>query len=77
MNEIVGLALGLGIGATCRWFDIPAPAPPRIAGALLVVAMTLGFLSTDAFLTRETPESASVIAGCDQGQGSNSRKQAC
>jgi len=50
MSEIIGLALGFLIGAACRWFDIPAPAPPRIVGALLVVAMTAGFLITDRFL---------------------------
>ena len=47
MNELIGLGLGLVIGAACRWFDIPAPAPPRIAGAMLVVAMTLGYLATE------------------------------
>ena len=50
MNETIGLLLGLGIGAACRWFDIPVPAPPRITGALLVVAMTVGFLGTDYIL---------------------------
>lgn len=50
MNEVIGLLLGLAIGAGCRWFDIPAPAPPRIVGALLVVAMTLGFIATDAMI---------------------------
>lgn len=44
MNETMGLLLGLRIGAACRWFDIPAPAPPRITGTLLVVAMTPGFV---------------------------------
>ena len=52
MNEIVGLVLGLGIGGACRWFDIPVPAPPRIVGALLVVAMTLGYMAADFALTR-------------------------
>ena len=52
MNETIGLLLGLGIGAACRWFDIPVPAPPRITGALLVVAMTVGFLGTDYILQR-------------------------
>jgi XapX domain-containing protein len=45
VNEVVGLLLGCVIGAACRWFDIPVPAPPRIAGALLVVVMTLGFMA--------------------------------
>jgi XapX domain-containing protein len=47
MSAVFGVALGLVIGAGCRWFDLPLPAPPRIVGALLVVTMTLGFLATD------------------------------
>lgn len=43
-NLVIALALGLGIGAGCRWLDLPLPAPPKIVGALLVVAMTLGFI---------------------------------
>lgn len=44
MSELtIGVLLGLTIGAICRWLDIPVPAPPKIEGALLVVAMTLGF----------------------------------
>ena len=50
MNAALGLLLGFAIGAACRWFDIPSPAPPRVVGALLVVAMTLGFLATDWML---------------------------
>jgi XapX domain-containing protein len=42
---LVGLMLALALGAGCRLLDIPVPAPPRIEGALLVVAMTLGFLA--------------------------------
>jgi XapX domain-containing protein len=42
----IGLIMAFAIGAFCRWFDVPSPAPPRIAGALLVVAMTTGFLFT-------------------------------
>jgi XapX domain-containing protein len=44
---LLALALGLGIGLGCRWFDLPLPAPPRLVGALLVVAMTLGFMGMD------------------------------
>ncbi|MFK7887488.1 MAG: DUF1427 family protein [Gammaproteobacteria bacterium] len=45
MTMLIGVVLGLAIGFSCRWFDIPSPAPPKIGGALLVVSMTLGFLS--------------------------------
>ena len=40
---IIGLVLGLVIGAGCRFFDIPSPAPPRLIGACLLLAMTVGF----------------------------------
>jgi XapX domain-containing protein len=45
VNDLM-LALGLGlfIGVACRWFDLPLPAPPKLVGALLVLAMTLGFI---------------------------------
>lgn len=41
---IVGLTVGFLIGAGCRYFDIPSPAPPRLIGAFMLVAMTLGFV---------------------------------
>jgi XapX domain-containing protein len=48
--EIVGLLLGLIIGAGCRVLGIPSPAPPKLTGALLVVAMTVGFIAADRVL---------------------------
>ncbi|AXA93980.1 DUF1427 family protein [Massilia sp. YMA4] len=42
---LVGAALGLAIGAVCRACDIPSPAPPTPIGALLVVAMTSGYVA--------------------------------
>ncbi|HYB08329.1 MAG TPA: DUF1427 family protein [Alphaproteobacteria bacterium] len=47
---IIGLALGLVVGAGCRFFDIPSPAPPRFIGACLLLAMTLGFVVADQVL---------------------------
>jgi XapX domain-containing protein len=47
MIEAGGLIFAFIIGLACRRLDIPAPAPPRIEGALLVVAMTAGFILTD------------------------------
>jgi XapX domain-containing protein len=41
---LLGVLMGLAIGAGCRIIDIPLPAPPTIRGALLVVAMTTGYL---------------------------------
>lgn len=49
-TALIGLLLALGIGIACRLLDIPVPAPPRLQGALLVVAMTVGFLVADRIL---------------------------
>lgn len=47
---LISLTLGLAIGLGCRWFDLPLPAPPKLVGALLVLAMTLGFVGADHLL---------------------------
>lgn len=52
---VIGIALGLAIGFCCRWFDIPLPSPPNLVGALLVVAMTLGFVTADVVLSAKNP----------------------
>lgn len=52
MKIIIGLFLGLIIGAGCRWLDIPVPSPPKLVGALLVVAMTLGYMGADMLIVR-------------------------
>jgi XapX domain-containing protein len=53
MNDLlISITLGLSIGAGCRWFDLPLPAPPKLVGALLVVAMTVGFVGADHLLQR-------------------------
>ena len=46
----IGLVLGLVVGAGCRFFDIPSPAPPRLIGACLLLAMTVGFIVADHVL---------------------------
>jgi XapX domain-containing protein len=50
MGIAIGALLGLAIGGLCRWLDIPSPAPPTPIGALLVVAMTLGYLAAGTLL---------------------------
>jgi XapX domain-containing protein len=42
---VAGIGLGLVVGAFCRLLDIPSPAPPRIVGAVILIAMTLGFIA--------------------------------
>jgi XapX domain-containing protein len=42
---LAGIALGLMVGALSRALDIPCPAPPRITGAVILIAMTLGYIT--------------------------------
>src|SRR6266700_2322638 len=49
----IGLVLSFVIGAGCRYFDIPAASPPVIPGALIVLAMTLGYSSMDRIVSRK------------------------
>jgi XapX domain-containing protein len=49
-TAIIGLLLGFAIGAGCRFFDIPSPAPPRLIGACLLLAMSMGFVTADRLL---------------------------
>jgi XapX domain-containing protein len=42
--SVAGIVAALLIGVGCRLLGIPSPAPPKLQGALLVVAMTLGYL---------------------------------
>lgn len=51
MKMAIGLVLAAAIGAACRFFDLPVPAPPKLLGALLVASMTMGYMSADKFLT--------------------------
>ncbi len=51
--------IAFGVGFGCRWFSVPTPAPTMLSGALLVVAMTLGAMTADRFLSpRDTAPKA-------------------
>jgi XapX domain-containing protein len=47
MKAAIGLVLAFALGFACRTFQIPSPAPPMVLGALLVVAMTVGYIAVD------------------------------
>lgn len=51
---LLGILLAFVIGAVTRMAGIPVPAPPAIMGALLVVAMTLGFNVMNYYMVRQT-----------------------
>ena len=52
IKSLLGLAIAFAIGFACRAFGIPSPAPPVLVGALLVVAMTTGYLLVDRLMAR-------------------------
>ena len=52
---LIGFVLSFLIGALCRYFDIPAASPAVIPGALIVLAMTLGYSSMDRVVSRRQP----------------------
>lgn len=54
LKTVIALLLGLSIGVFCRWFDVPVPSPPKLIGALLVVAMTVGYITTDKLLAAKS-----------------------
>ncbi len=53
MKLLIGVVVSFVVGGGCRYFDIPVPSPPVIPGALLVLAMTIGYSSTNALLNRK------------------------
>lgn len=59
----IGIVLGLGIGLGCHWLGIPAPAPPVIEGALLVVAMTAGYEIADRWLAKRAAHQRAHCGG--------------
>jgi XapX domain-containing protein len=58
MKVLLGLLIGFVLGALCRWLDIPVPSPPKLLGALLVVAITLGYMAMDGMIARRQPTQA-------------------
>jgi len=55
MKIVIGAAVAFLVGAGCRFFDIPSPSPPVLPGALLVVAITLGYSAVDRILEGRAP----------------------
>lgn len=58
MNDVVavpgwvGILVALLLGALVRLLKLPVPAPPTVYGALMVLGLTLGYLSMNWFLSR-------------------------
>ncbi|MGD1933551.1 MAG: DUF1427 family protein [Candidatus Phaeomarinobacter sp.] len=63
MKVVLGLVLALAIGAGTRLVGIPVPAPPALIGALLVVAMTVGYLVMDRYARDRASKSKPLCGG--------------
>ena len=63
MKVALGLFLALAIGVACRLAGIPLPAPPVLIGALLVLAMTLGYVVTDRLAVHREAKSKPLCGG--------------
>jgi XapX domain-containing protein len=50
--EWVGILVALAIGIIVRLLRLPIPSPPTIAGALMVLGLTVGYLLADHLLRR-------------------------
>jgi len=72
MKFAIGLFISFAIGVACRLFDIPVGSPPVIPGALLVLAMTLGYSTTNRALNRRH-QPATTIPFCGGPTGATVR----
>ncbi len=70
---ILGLTLAFSIGVFCRLVGVPLPAPPVLIGALLVLAMTTGYLLTDRYCTQRAYTQAKNCGG-PSGETHNARE---
>ncbi|WP_339775625.1 DUF1427 family protein [uncultured Thalassospira sp.] len=63
MKALLGILVALSIGVVCRLASLPLPAPPVIIGALLVVAMTTGYILIDRFFAHRDCKTRTMCGG--------------
>ena len=63
MKIALGLILAFAIGVACRLAAIPLPAPPVLIGALLVLAMTLGYVVVDRYTNCRAAKTRALCGG--------------
>lgn len=73
MKITIGIILAFAIGAMCRLTGIPVPAPPVIVGALLVLAMTVGYILADQFSNNRSNKTRGLCGGPTGESSGNGR----
>ena len=68
MKSAIGLLLGFVLGGGCRWLEIPVPSPPKLLGALLVVATTIGYMTVDNYLAKPADAKPQVVTTLRDGR---------
>lgn len=63
MKIAISILLAFAIGAGARLGGIPAPAPPAIIGALLVLAMTIGYIVADQTASHRKSTTKNLCGG--------------
>ena len=63
MKIAIGLVLAFCIGIVCRVAAVPLPAPPVLIGALLVLAMSVGYGVTDRFAAHREAKHRELCGG--------------
>jgi len=63
MKFLIGLIISFLVGAGCRYFDLPVGSPAVVPGALLVLAMTLGYSSTDKLMSKQRVATMKALCG--------------
>lgn len=63
MKVALGFLLAIAIGVACRLAGIPPPAPPAFIGALLVLAMTVGYVVTDRLAAHRQAKAKPLCGG--------------
>ena len=71
---LVAYLLAFGVGMFCKYFEIPAPAPPVVPGALLVVAMTFGYVVGDKILPKKNHDATTVSVSANTGETKSTSK---
>ena len=61
LKLFIGVFIAFVIGAACRYFNLPVPAPPTVYGVLLIFAISLGYIAADKFLPKNTEAQTAQI----------------